>query len=211
MTKMYVHLKDHLEVPPVRIPTPFDTRRLLAAIPAKSPFGARDHSLVRLFAQTGLRVGEMAGLDLEHVYHQQAARHWLDLPASICKGRQSRRIPLNEAARQAILDLVAFLQMRGFQTLPHSPLLQDRRHRRLPVREVQRLVQAYREKAGLDVRVTPHSFRHGWASQLARVTSLRVVQQLLGHRFLGSTEVYLHNQPEDFIQAVDSIDCLQEA
>lgn len=202
MAKIYVHSKDLLEVPPVRIPTPFNTRRLLAVIPTRSPFGSRDHALIRLFAQTGLRVGEMAGLDLEHIYHQQAARNWLDLPAAICKGHHSRRIPLNEAARQAILDLVAFLELRGFQTLPHSPLLQDRRHRRLPVREVQRLVQAYREKAGLDVRVTPHSFRHGWASQLARGTSLRVVQQLLGHRFLGSTEVYLHNQPEEMVNAV---------
>jgi len=95
--------------------------------------------------------------------------------------------------------------MRGFQTQPHSPLLQDRRHRRLPVREVQRLAQSYRQVAGLDLRVTPHSFRHGWASQLARRTSLRVVQQLLGHRFLGSTEVYLHNQPEDMVQAVASL------
>lgn len=190
----------------MRIPSPFDTRRLLAAIPARSPFGARDHALIRLFAQTGLRVGEITGLDLVHVYdHQVGPRQWLDLPAAICKGRNSRRIPLNEAARQAIRDLVDFLQMRGFQTQPHSPLLQDRRHRRLPVREVQRLVQSYRQVAGLDLRVTPHSFRHGWASQLARRTSLRVVQQLLGHRFLGSTEVYLHNQPDDMVQAVASL------
>lgn len=190
----------------MRIPSSFDTRRLLAVIPARSPFGARDHALIRLFTQTGLRVGELTGLDLVHVYdHQVGPRQWLDLPAAICKGRQSRRIPLNDAARQAVLDLVEFLKLRGFQTLPHSPLLQDRRHRRLPVREVQRLVQSYRQVAGLDLRVTPHSFRHGWASQLARRTSLRVVQQLLGHRFLGSTEVYLHTQPDDMVQAVASL------
>lgn len=190
----------------MRILTPSATRQLLAQIPQRSPFGVRDHALIRLFAQTGLRVGELTGLDLVHVYdHQVGPRHWLDLPAAICKGHHSRRIPLNDAARQAVLDLVDFLKMRGFQTQPHSPLLQDRRHRRLPVREVQRLVQGYRQLAGLDLRVTPHSFRHGWASQLARRTSLRVVQQLLGHRFLGSTEVYLHNQPDDMVQAVASL------
>ena len=189
----------------MRIPSPSDTRRLLAVVPARSPFGARDSALIRLLAQTGLRVGELTGLDLVHVYDHSGPRHWLDLPATICKGHHSRRIPLNDAARQAIRDLVDFLQMRGFQTQPHSPLLQDRRHRRLPVREVQRLVQSYRQVAGLDLRVTPHSFRHGWASQLARRTSLRVVQQMLGHRFLGSTEVYLHNQPDDMVQAVASL------
>lgn len=189
----------------MRVPSPFDTRRLLAVIPPRSPFGARDHALIRLFAQTGLRVGEMTGLDLVHVYGQSGPRQWLDLPAAICKGGHSRRIPLNDAARQAVQDLVDFLQMRGFQTLPHSPLLQDRRHRRLPVREVQRLVQVYRQVAGLDLRVTPHSFRHGFASQLATCVSLRVVQQLLGHRFLGSTEVYLHTQPVQLARAVATL------
>ena len=70
------------------------------------------------------------------------------------------------------------------------------------MREVQRLVQGYRQAAGLDVRVTPHAFRHGFASQLANRVSLRIVQQLLGHRFMASTEVYLHNQPAQLAQAV---------
>ncbi len=51
--------------------------------------------------------------------------------------------------------------------------------------EVQRLVQGFRQAAGLDVRVTPHSFRHGFAAQLASRVSLRVIQCLLGHRFPG--------------------------
>ena len=180
------------------------TRQLLGVISPRSPFGARDHALIRLFTHTGLRVAEMTGLDVGHVF-DQAPRHWLDLPASICKGNRSRRIPLSETARQAIQDLVDFLRMRGFQADAHSPLLQDRRHRRLPIREVQRLVQAYREKAGLDLRVTPHTFRHSWASQLALHNSVRVVQQLLGHRFLASSEVYLHTQPAQLEEAVASL------
>ena len=188
----------------MRILSPAATHRLLATIPTRSPFGARDHALVRLFAQTGLRVAEMVGLDVGHVF-DQVPRHWLDLSAAACKGHRSRRIPLNEAARQAIHDLVDFLRMRGFQARPDSPLLQDRRHRRLPIREVQRLVQHHRQAAGLDLRVTPHTFRHSWASQLARRTSLRVVQQLLGHRFLVSTEVYLHTQPEQLVEATASL------
>lgn len=180
------------------------TRQLLGVISPRSPFGARDHALIRLFTHTGLRVAEMTGLDVGHVF-DQAPRHWLDLPASICKGNRSRRIPLSETARQAIQDLVDFLKMRGFQADGHSPLLQDRRHRRLPIREVQRLVQAYREKAGLDLRVTPHTFRHSWASQLALHNSVRVVQQLLGHRFLASSEVYLHTQPAQLEEAVASL------
>lgn len=188
----------------MRILTPSATRQLLAAIPPRSPFGVRDHAVIRLFAQTGLRVGEMVGLNVGDVY-RQAPLDQVDLPAAICKGRHSRVIPLNDSARQAVQDLVDFLKMRGFQTNPDSPLLQDRRHRRLPVREVQRLVQVHRCTASLAVRATPHTFRHSFASQLANRVSLRIVQQLLGHRFLGSTEVYLHNQPDQLVQAVATL------
>ena len=188
----------------MRILSPAATQHLLAAIPPRSPFGLRDHALIRLFAQTGLRVAEMVGLDVGHVF-DQAPRHWLDLPPAICKGNRSRTIPLNHSARQAIADLVDFLRMRGFQAHATSPLLQDRRHRRLSIREVQRLVQHHRQAAGLDLRVTPHTFRHTWASQLARRTSLRVVQQMLGHRFLASTEVYLHTHPDQLEEAVASL------
>ena len=189
----------------MRILQPQATRQMLAATRPRSPFGIRDHALIRLFAQTGLRVSEMVGLDVGHVFHAGAARHQLDLPAAACKGHRSRVIPLNDSARQAIHDLVDFLVMRGFQTQPDSPLLQDRRHRRLPVREVQRLVQAHRQAAGLDIRATPHSFRHGFATQLASKVSLRIVQQLLGHRFLASTETYLHSQPNQLAQAVATL------
>lgn len=188
----------------MRILEPSATRQLLAAIPPRSPFGARDHAVIRLFAQTGLRVAEMVGLNVGHVYHETPFDQ-VDLPAAICKGRRSRIMPLNPAARQAVQDLVDFLKMRGFQANPDSPLLQDRRHRRLPVREVQRLVQVHRQSAGLPVRATPHTFRHSFASHLATCVSLRVVQQLLGHRFLESTEVYLHTQPTQLAQAVATL------
>lgn len=189
----------------MRIIQPSHTRQMLAKIRLRSPFGLRDHAVIRLFSQTGLRVGEMVGLDVGHVFCDGAARHQLDLPATICKNHRSRVLPLNDSARQAIHDLVHFLLMRGFQTAPDSPLLQDRRHRRLPVREVQRLVQTHRQAAGLDIRATPHSFRHGFATQLASKVSLRIVQQLLGHRFLASTETYLHNQPDQLTQAVTAL------
>ena len=188
----------------MRILTPNATRQLLAQIPQRSPFGARDHAVIRLFAQTGLRVGEMVGLNVGHVYHKMPFDQ-VDLPAAICKGHHSRVIPLNPAARQAVQDLVDFLKRRGFQADAGSPLLQDRRHRRLPVREVQRLVQFHRQAAGLTVRATPHTFRHSFASHLATRVSLRIVQQLLGHRFLASTEVYLHTQPVQLAQAVATL------
>jgi site-specific recombinase XerD len=181
------------------------TYKLLSVVPLRSPFGARDHALIRFGLHTGLRVSELVGLNVGHVWGPDGPREWLDLPHQIAKGNRSRCIPLSAGARRAIRDLVAFLRMRGFQSEPDSPLFQDRRHRRLPVREVQRLMQKYREAAGLDIKATPHTLRHSWCSQMARNHSLRVVQQLAGHRFLTSTEVYLHNQPADLVAAVQSL------
>ena len=59
----------------MRILSPAATHRLLATIPTRSPFGARDHALIRLFAQTGLRVAEMVGLDVGH-HPDQVPRNW---------------------------------------------------------------------------------------------------------------------------------------
>jgi len=178
--------------------------RLLSAISLRSPFGARDHALIRFDLLTGLRVGELVALDVGHVWRPEGGpRDWLDLPASACKGQRGRQIPLCLDAQQAVRDLVAFLRLRGFSTAAGAPLLTDRRHRRLAAREVQRAVQRYRERAGLDVRVTPHTLRHTFASRLVDAgVNPRAIQVLLGHECLSSTEVYLHNRPAALVEAV---------
>ena len=99
-------------------------------------------------------------------------------------------------------QLVAFLQLRGMSSAPGSPLLQDRRHHRLPVREVQRMLQLARERANLDIKATPHTLRHTFASNAARRSSLHNVKDLLGHQSIESTEIYLHSLPEDLQAAV---------
>ncbi len=83
-------------------------------------------------------------------------------------------------------------------------LLCDRRHRRLPAREVQRLVQRLRELADLDVRVTPHSFRHHFATTRVRKAPVHIVQQILGHQRLESTAVYLHAGLDELMAAVEA-------
>lgn len=186
----------------MRILTNIAYFRLLGAINLASAFGRRDHALIRLAAQTGLRVSELVGLDVGLVWSNGSAREWLDLPYQIAKGSRSRIIPLSPQARRAVEELVGFLQLRGFQSTPTSPLLQDRRHHRLPVREVQRMVQVARERAGLDIRATPHTLRHGFASEAARKVGLHNVQELLGHKKITSTQIYLHTRPEDLVAAV---------
>ena len=186
----------------MRIPDPSETQKLLQVIPPRSPFGARDRAMIILALHTGLRVSELTGLDVGHVWFQGHPRAWLDLPGEICKYNRSRQIPLNLDAQAAIADLIRFLAQRGFSTSAQSPLLTDRRHRRLPVREVQRCVQVYREKAGLDLRVTPHTLRHVFASSLAQMGATPYqIKELLGHLEIATSNIYVNNKPDE-LQAI---------
>ena len=191
----------------MKIVIPPEIRQLLAVIPLRSPFGQRDHAMIRLTYLVGLRVGELVALAVGWVWANGQPKSWLELPASVCKTARSRRIPLSAEAQQAVRDLVAFLEARGFSTAPASPLLTDRYHRQLSTREVQRAMQRYRELARLEVKATPHSLRHGFASELViKGVPIRSVQQLLGHKRLSSTEVYLHCQPAELRAAVGKLE-----
>ena len=190
----------------MRIPSHSETRRLLAAIDPRDPFAERDQVMLILAMNTGLRVSELVGLDIGHVAHQGVPRQALHLPRSITKGERERTIPLNEPARQAIQVLLAFNRKRGFSVAPDAPVFVTRKHQRVSVRLVQRLVQHLREVAGLDVPLTPHTLRHGFATDIMHATgNLRVVQQLLGHRRLATVEIYAHVSRELCAQAVEQI------
>lgn len=182
-----------------------DIRELMASIRPGAPFAGRDTAMLTLVLHTGLRVAELSGLDVHHVAHNGQPRQTLQLPAELAKGSKPRLIPLNQTARAAIFGLLSFNRARGFSVAPESPLLQNRFHRRLSIRDIQRLVQSLREEAGLDVKATPHTFRHCYASNLQKHTGIRVVQVCLGHSRLNSSQVYLHPTREELAQASDDM------
>jgi site-specific recombinase XerD len=187
----------------MRILNELQSYRLMGAINLRSPFGPRDLCLLKLALNTGLRVSELSLLDVEHVSRAGVAREILDLPPAITKFHRSRQIPLNAAARRVISELLAFNQARGFSVAPDAPLFQNRKHRRFSVRSIQLLVEHYRELAELDIKVTPHSLRHKFATDVLRAKgNVRVAQKLLGHRDIRTTELYLHPDFEDLAEAV---------
>ena len=187
----------------MRIVTPEQVQQLLAAIGPREPFGERDRALIQLALHTGLRSHELCSLDVGHVISWDfIPRHWLEV---VGKGRRQRQVPLNASARAAIIDLVHFNRSRGFAVCQESPLLVTRHHKRLPTRTLRDIIQKYRERADLDVRCSPHTFRHFFASRLASCASLPVVQTVLGHRHLSSTQVYAHTTPDQLSQGVDRL------
>jgi site-specific recombinase XerD len=129
-------------------------------------------------------------------------RQWGEV---IGKGGRHRQVPLNAVARQAIIDLVHFNRSRGFGVAGESPLLVTRCHRRLPTRSLRHLIQRYRERADLDIRCSPHTFRHSFSSRLAACASLPVVQVALGHVLLSSTQCYTHTTPNQLQAGVERL------
>ena len=183
-----------------------EVRRILAVIPPRSPFGARDRAMLVFLLHTGLRVSEICGLTVGDVYQWGASRRYLDLPASLGKLGKARLIPLNGTAREAVSALVQFLAMRGFSIAPTAPLLTNRKGQFLPVRTFQSLVQGYRERAGLSVRITPHAFRHTFATTaMATTPDPLALRALLGHSRTRTLEVYVHSGPDTLSKVVDAI------
>ena len=182
--------------------TKSELRQVLAAIDLASPFGRRDALLICFMYHTALRVGECSGLVVHLVALDGQPRQYLHLPATICKGSRGRVVPLNAVAQKCVRKLLAFNSARGFSTAPAAPLFQNRCHGPLSVRSIQQLVAYYREKAGLDVRATPHSFRHSFASHLvAAGVSTVNIGKALGHRHLSSTQIYTHVSKEQLLEA----------
>ena len=182
-------------------PTPAQVRHLLSGIRLKSTWGQRDYLLIMLLAHTGLRIGEMTRLLVDNVAHEGTPRPELFVPSAITKGkngvRRSRVVPLNPTAQTVVAKLLDFNKKRGFSVGPKAPLFPWKRHQPVPPREITRMFSRLRQSTGLPEAMTPHTLRHHFATELlASGADLYTVKELLGHRCITSTEVYLHTTPQ---------------
>ena len=166
---------------------PEDVERILDAPPADDPVGIRDRAILELLYACGLRVSELVGLDTDRV----------DLPnASRCAS--SARATRSDACRWGKRHASACTGIasgRGWNGRPAAPRRRSSSAsaERLSRESVWRLVKRWAEAAGVRDRVTPHTFRHSFATHLLEGgADLRVVQALLGHASISTTQLYTH-------------------
>jgi integrase/recombinase XerC len=165
---------------------------LLDLPPEDSEPGRRDHALLELLYATGLRVAECCGLDRNDLDHGQGTVRVLG------KGNKERVVPVGETALDAV---EAYLRVRGDGG---GPLFRNIRGGRLTVRSVHRIVKARARLAGISQRVTPHTLRHTFATHmLGEGADLRLIQELLGHSRLSTTQRYTHVSPEQLMKVYD--------
>ncbi len=181
---------------PKRLPSflPKDeSKDLLDLEPERSEAGLRDRALLELLYASGLRVAECCSLDRDDVDRRQGTVRVMG------KGGKERVVPAGDAALQAV---DAWLAVRGEE---RGPLFTNARGGRLTTRSVHRIVKSRARAAGIDRRVTPHTLRHSFATHmLGEGADLRLIQELLGHSRLSTTQRYTHVSPEHLMKVYDA-------
>ena len=141
----------------------------------------------------GLRVSELVGLNLDDLDFDQ------ELVRVRGKGRRERLCPIGEMAARW---LKGWIPCGSRKVAGEKAVFLNQRGTRLSSRSVGRLLEAHLQKAGLASAASPHTLRHSFATHLLdRGADLRSVQELLGHRNLTTTQIYLHVTPERLLDS----------
>jgi integrase/recombinase XerC len=144
----------------------------------------RDRLVMELIYGGGLRVSEAAALSHGNIDPADGVARVLG------KGSKERLCPLGRVAMQVYAE---WLSAHAASKAPTAPVLEDKTGARINVREIQRLLKRYLSLAGLPMDITPHKLRHSYATHLLNAgADLRVVQEMLGHASLNTTQVYTH-------------------
>jgi len=160
---------------------------LLQAPDDAQPLGLRDRAMLEVLYATGLRVSELVSLTLANVSLQQGVVRVLG------KGSKERLVPLGE---EAIIWLDRFLATARPQLLQgqmNNALFPTRRGAAMTRQAFWYLIKRYAQQAGIRSPLSPHTLRHAFATHLLNHgADLRVVQMLLGHSSLSTTQIYTH-------------------
>lgn len=188
-----------------------ETERLLNALKypkggrSTTPTNFRNYLCALFMLDAGLRVSEVIQLQRYMVCFQNKPVQTLTVEGIIAKNHRPRLIPMSERLKQDI----GFMMDTMWIHVPEASLFyvfhtgDPKKH--LTARTVQRIICA----AGMNTlgrRVWPHVLRHTFATRLMRVTSTRVVQELLGHKNLTTTQIYTHPNSQDLLNAIDGME-----
>jgi len=167
-----------------------EVRALIRA--TQGTYAVRDRCLIQLGLNVGLRISNLVQLTVGQAAHNGRPRSYLTIPASQMKSRRGHAIPLNSPAKARIDEMLRWKKRAGEPTNPIAPLFRSREGGFLTTRRAAQIISDAAERAGLEPGISTHSLRKTLATTLMeRGISLRVVQELLGHRELATTAQYL--------------------
>lgn len=158
-----------------------------------------------LLLDAGLRVGELVHLRVADVWFELAPVNVLEIRPDTTKTKTGRQVPVSQRARTA---LIKYAESRWHWVFNRAdgPLFPFGTNC-LPIgtRQVERIIGSA-GKASLGIRVHPHMLRHTFATRLMQKSNIRVVQALLGHSSLQSTQIYTHPNNQDLQKAIEAME-----
>lgn len=151
----------------------------------KEPLTLRNKAIFELLYSSGLRVSELVGLDVDDIQKRPGILRITG------KGGKERIVPVGELAQRAITEYLLHARPILDQKRLMEPLFLNHQGERLTARGVEYILDQYIKQGAIHYKVSPHTFRHSFATHmLDNGADLRVIQELLGHESLSTTQIY---------------------
>lgn len=165
-----------------------DVRKLLDSVTGQEPLDLRDKAILEIFYASGLRISEVVNARLESLSLEEG---WVRVTG---KGNKTRLVPVGQAARDAIALYLESARPKLVKPRTQSWVFLNRNGGRLTTARVWQIVKERAKLAGLDAtRIYPHLLRHSFATHLlSHGADLRVIQEMLGHADIATTQIYTH-------------------
>ncbi len=164
---------------------------LLRAPDMRKPLGVRDRAMLEMFYASGLRVSELAGLKLANLHIEDGYIR------VIGKGRKERVIPVAQDSSNILECYLKEVRPILCENQHVPEVFVSNSEKPLSRQRLWQIIKKYTKEAGIMKNVTPHTLRHSFASHLLQNGApLRVIQEMLGHADIATTQIYTHVNPE---------------
>ncbi|MBY0353437.1 tyrosine-type recombinase/integrase [Candidatus Babeliales bacterium] len=172
-------------------------------LPTKYPY--RDKAIFELIYATGVRCSELINIKLLDInHHEQTIR-------IMGKGRRERMVLFGNKAQQAVQQYIEEERPAMLHNQKHDFLFVNCKGTPITSRSIQRIFEMFRKFLKIDRKLTPHKIRHSFATHLLNEgVNLRVIQELLGHKTIATTEIYTHISNQKLAQLCDEKHPLNE-
>jgi integrase/recombinase XerD len=161
--------------------------QLIETIDTKVPLGLRDRAIIELLYASGLRISELANAHLENLDSEGR------ILRVVGKGNKTRLVPVGRKACEALASYLSMERPRLLKRRSGSEIFLSERGTKLTTARIWQIVKKHARQSGLEKNIYPHLLRHSFATHLlGNGADLRIIQEMLGHADISTTQVYTH-------------------